>query len=755
MGLKHLWGLATWLVALALPLSAQPGAAQKSDPCAAVTTAPGVRFELAPKGHGATFQAGEIIPLVLSFTSETKDRYSADSRDYDRGGRLDIERYCVEPDAPDPLESYFKLGHIGGGLGGIQALGATPLTAEAELNEWRTLGPGHYRLWAISYRVWRPPDAREQTPYGRVAEVVRSNAIEIVVNPPDPGWLSEQLRSAVRTLAGPSSPEEARRAARTLRFLNTEDSTRQLAKLFWALDEQQPTGWDLMLGLFGSPYRQLAIDSMHAELAVPSHAIASEFLETLANLRVTADSSWDAPRFDPAHAAEAQAFSERREAQFGESMKTEIRAVVAALPRKTGRARALTLIGLLTQRWTEPAVAEAIRPALIDAWDDLPRLTQLELIEDQWALIAGPEMLPILRRMAAEPPPAAGARYAGARDAALVHLYKLDPAVGREAILRDLQDAKAQPGLKLVQFLPKADIAILLRPAMERILNGTARELDYTLLDRYGDASVLQAIEAEFESRAGKWACAQQAAMLRYFLRVAPEYGSKQVAASLSARKDTGCYRSLLQDLGEQMPKVERSAIEALDDPDLVQNAAVALGRWGSADAEKALWERLELFHKEWAGRQDQPRSTLETQQEDQRDASLQQVLAFAIAQGTSWICPPGSLARLSGLLVSRSPIGDIESWIDQWKQGSAPIDPTWYPEDSPTFQVLQYNRLTEDRLVAKLAQFPRGTQFRWQFWPLGQISPPVSMATQEEVYQRVRADAARHGIVVEKVNHP
>jgi len=127
MGLKRLWGLATWLVALTLPLSAQPAAAQKSDPCGAGSSVSDVRFDLALKGHGATFQAGEIIPLVLSFTAETKDRYSADTREYDRSGRLDIERYCVEPEAPDPLESYFKLGHIGGGLGGIQALGAAGL----------------------------------------------------------------------------------------------------------------------------------------------------------------------------------------------------------------------------------------------------------------------------------------------------------------------------------------------------------------------------------------------------------------------------------------------------------------------------------------------------------------------------------------------------------------------------------------------------------------------------------------------------
>lgn len=748
MGLKRLSKLAAGAVALALPLLAQTAAAEKSHPCAAVSSASGLRFDLALKGHGAVFEQGEIIPLVLAFTSETKDRYWADARNYDRGGRLDIERYCVEPAAPDPLESYIQMGHMVGGIGGVQALGATPFTAEAELNEWRSLGPGHYRVWAISYRVWRPPDAREQTPYGRLSEVVRSNDIEFVVNPADAGWQSERLAGAVRTLAGPSSPEEALKAARTLRFLNSEDSTRQLAKLFWGLNEQQPTGWNLMLGLYGSPYRQLAADAMHAELAEPGHAITKDYLDTLVNLRVMADASWDPPPFDPAQTGAAQAFWTRREAHVAELMKTETQAAAAALPRKTASARAQTLTGLLAA----PALAQTIRPALIAAWADLPRETQMDLIEHQWALIAGPEMLPVLRRLAAEPPPSPHSRFSGAHEAALTHLVELDPAAGCAAILRELQDAQAAPGLKVVELLPKADLATAVRSAVERIGNGGVRELDYTLLDRYGDASALAAVRATFERHgAGMFGCSQQSAMLRYFLRVAPEYGAKQVAASLSVRKNTGCYRWLLQELGDQLPKVERSAIEALEDPDsdLVQDAAVALGRWGSADAEKALWERLERFHKEWDGPQDQLRSTPDFQSPGARGVALEGGLASGIAKGTNWLCPPEKLARLAGIVWTERQKQMIESMTQQWKQETAAIYSDWYPEDAPAFQVLQYDRLTEDQLLVKLAQFPRGMRFRWQVRP----STPAVTARQDAVYERVRADAERHGVVVEKAN--
>ena len=90
-----------------------------------------------------------------------------------------------------------------------------------------------------------------------------------------------------------------------------------------------------------------------------------------------------------------------------------------------------------------------------------------------------------------------------------------------------------------------------------------------------------------------------------------------------------------------------------------------------------------------------------------------------------------------------------------QWKQGPALINSGWYPEDNPTFSVLQYGSLTRDQLPVKLAQFPHGTKLVWQFWQPGQISPPVSLAKQEELYERMRAVAKQHGVELGKANHP
>jgi hypothetical protein len=725
-------------------LLALPGLAAEKDPCAAVATTQDVRFEIALKDHGAIFRAGEIVPLSLSFSSTKEGRYTAMVATYDRSGRLHEEHYCVEPESPDPLGTYYKTrGTIGGGLRGMQPLYETPFLADAELNEWRNLQAGHYHVYAISYRVSRPRDPQEDTESPNVGETLRSNSIEFDVTGADPAWQSGQLRAAVATLDGRPSQEEARHAARALRFLNTEDAAREMAKRFWGLNQQQPVGWEFMFGLYGSPYPQAAIDAMRAELAAPDHAITSEFLDALANLQVNADARWrNPPISNPANVDEMKAFWEGRHEREQEFLKAAMTTVLESLSRKTGSARALTLNGLLVAGEGNHALAQGLRPALIAAWADLPAETQEELIQYRWRAVAGPEMLPILRKIVAEPPPPARTQQAMTRDAALKHLYELDPAAGKEAIFSDLRSTNAQPGMDVVRLLPKEELAAEARQAGERIANGGERELDFELLDRYGEASALPGVKAAFEKKLGQWACAPQSALLRYFLRVSPEYGAAQVAASMAARKNTGCYRSLLHDLEDQLPKVQQVAAGALGDPDLevAQSAILALGRWGSKDAEALLWEHLKQLHL-----------PPDDKSAGSRGAALEQTLVMAIGQGTNWLAPPEKLSLLKDLVWTRTQAQQIEGWIQQWKLGAAAVDPNWFPEDRPTFSVLQYSGLTEDQLRTKLAQLPHDLDLQWRFWNSG--GPTIEK--QEAVFERVRADAASHGIVISQAKNP
>lgn len=191
----------------------------KPDPRSLSSAVTDVKFSIAIPGGRTSFREGEIIPLLLLFTSTANKRYWADNRNYDRSGRLDIETYCVEPDARDPLADYFRTGaFLGGGLSSEQQLSDKPFTATAELNEWRQPGPGHYRVYVVSYRVWRPPDPNEATPYGRVSITLRSNAIEFDVIKGDANWRAEQLQEATAAYQGATDAQQTQHAASASAF---------------------------------------------------------------------------------------------------------------------------------------------------------------------------------------------------------------------------------------------------------------------------------------------------------------------------------------------------------------------------------------------------------------------------------------------------------------------------------------------------------------------------------------------------------
>jgi hypothetical protein len=69
----------------------------------------------------------------------------------------------------------------------------------------------------VSYRVWRPPDAGEVTPYGRVSPTLRSNTIEFEIIKADADWRDKQLQGATGVYQNAADGEQ-RKAARKLRF---------------------------------------------------------------------------------------------------------------------------------------------------------------------------------------------------------------------------------------------------------------------------------------------------------------------------------------------------------------------------------------------------------------------------------------------------------------------------------------------------------------------------------------------------------
>jgi hypothetical protein len=405
--------------------------------CSLTSTVTDANLTLSIPDGRTSFREGEIIPLVLSYTSTVDKRYRAEEDpNYDRS-RIPrywhFDTYCLEPEARDPLADY-PASHLAFGTVRVtQQLSGKPFTVTAELNEWRQPGPGHNRLWVVTTRVSGEPGepiSLNSPRVGGVPVTLRSNTIEFDVIKADAASRAKQLKDVTSTYQNATAGQQTE-AAHRLRFLNTKESTDTLARLFWSLYDQ-PGGSDLMFGLFGSPYRAEAIAAMQREISSPDHPITQDFLETLTQLQI-------AVPMDPAHYCPCPAIASRdppagyvemvlklaeMEAHEPEVKKAGLTATLAALPQKVGRAHALTVLTLATDRsdLLNKETAAQLRRQLIAGWADLPEGTRWDLIENRWPLLAGPEMLPILVEIVSHPAP-----QSSSRDAALKHIFELDP----------------------------------------------------------------------------------------------------------------------------------------------------------------------------------------------------------------------------------------------------------------------------------------------------------------------------------------
>src|SRR5262249_13550457 len=110
------------------------------------------------------------------------------------------------------------------------------------------------------------------------------------------------------------------------------------------------------------------------------------------------------------------------------------------------------------------------------------------------------------------------------------------------------------------------------------------------------------------QTRLGQMPCEAQAAFLAYAFRSDPASGADLLSKALAARHATRCYTTVLGEVvarRQMTPEIEQEAVAHLDDPDVevAASAVVTLGRYGSAEAEQPLWDRLRRWHSAWASR--------------------------------------------------------------------------------------------------------------------------------------------------------
>jgi len=262
--------------------------AQKPGACPVIPNPPtDLSVTLTLRDGQTVFQEGEIIALSVQYTTKARGKYLLSNRNYDRSGRLDgMEVFCIEPDGErDPLADYFNSyqAFVGGGLSSEQELSRSS-AIEIELNEWRSLPPGSYKISIVSNRVNLGTE-KDLHSWNNDPVPLRSNPVTIRVEKAEPSWQSMQLSNAVKVLDSPITTENQKgHAIRVLRFLGSEEATRELVRRF--LMGPQELLWDSEAGLFGSPFRADAIREMKATLNNTRGQVRKAFVDTLVNLEL-------------------------------------------------------------------------------------------------------------------------------------------------------------------------------------------------------------------------------------------------------------------------------------------------------------------------------------------------------------------------------------------------------------------------------------------------------------------------------------
>jgi hypothetical protein len=698
---------------------APSAARQVQNPCAAVQPNPAdVALQLSFKYDQTTFHQGEIVKLVLGFTSTTAQKYFLSTRSYDRSGRMNTEEFCLEPATAgrDPLSEYFGSGifeFMGGGLGGIVALGATPSVAEIDFNEWKVLPPGQYRLRLRSHRVDRAA-AKDEPGSGDIHVPLWSSVVEFRVTAATPEWEAAQLRVVAEALDS-GDDERARRGARILRFLESEAATREMARRFVGRDEQ-PSLSDLRFGLIGSPHRQLAIDSLKAAIADPSRAITADLIGTLALLEVVSSPDYRMPALTESNRDAVIAQGARAREAYQRLVAQHAEEAMAALAQKTGAAQAGTVDALLAAPASAAIDRAALRRMLVASWDSLPVRTRNDLLRYRWDGIGGPDFLPILRRIVNAPPavPRQGAPPID-RGQALARLYELAPAEGRQSILREMIAPASDVDISVLTLLPDRELPEIEDPLFARLERRENIERGFRLLERYGTSRSFPEVQRAYARARGRWACELQSSALRLFIRADPAFGAAELEFALAQRAETGCYQFQLTRLNETLavPEVERIAIAALDDPspEVVRDAAQALGANGSAAAEAALWRRLEAFHEAFKDRPEDLRTGPAFDDPRMANSAIEHALVNAIANGQAWLSARDKLARLKGL-VSPWRQGEVTRYQVLRDQPEVSLQLYWSSNSqSPRYDLAGYAGSGLERLIQKLQQFPPGTR--------------------------------------------
>ena len=583
------------------------------------------------------------------------------------------------------------------------------------------LPPGHYRAAALARKLVLTSRGPMQSTYGYAdpPQYDISNAVEFEVVAATAAWIQQTIAKSVAALTGPqgvgSQAYEARRtAARQLVFLDDPGAWRASLDLL-PLEEGI-----LLRGLAASRQPSRVCALMRARISVPEQSVSSSYLSTLAQTCAKADLP---PPPVPPDGAFTPAFGRARVAYFeklrnhqSELLAKAASILVGSLPQKRAEPKAVafeTLLQHIQQLHNDrppppdPEWAPTLRSEFLRSYPGLAAAHR-HLLSFYSTTLASPEVIPLFESDLDAWKP--GDYYEGPRSA-LRSLYGIDRARAQARILAELRKARTWLDTPSLNMLPASavqpmDDALIEALAAAQRAGGWDPQLRMAAIAKYATPQALPRLKAIYESQSDR--C--QPELMAYFVRVDPAYAD-------------GVFRSHPWDMQVTPPpctvqyfqRTPPLAMHAVlekymttylmgHDVFIKTAAARSLGRYGSEDAQAALWEAFRYFHDYWKGKS----AELALNREG---VSLEVELRNAIARGRGWLAGETDLRLIESLCTSEQCLYETQQDLRAW-QKPLHLEISQQPGGIRGSVAQYYGIETVEEIEAKLAQFPRGTQF-------------------------------------------
>lgn len=692
----------------------------------------------------STFHIGERIPLLLDFTAPAGAQLALLMATYDRSGRVSYESFDVSPSSGtiDPLAAYFNSGSfIGGGLSSSPSvLSPTPTTMHLDLNEWvRFDQPGDYTVTVHSFRVLslgNPIFADREHP-------TVSNPLRLHILPATPQWQKSVLASALQALTAkpipfaPLSPQ-ATAAIADIRFLGSADAVPVLAA--GLSDDHPDRAAPFALGLIGLPpsLDELAINTLRQRVDDPDVSVSGWLLTALSALQAT---STKAP---------SEVFAARSAAH-----QEAVRLVLAALPRKVGKAKAATADFLLREDTGSLTASDqaTIAQSLASTFTELPEQNQAILLDWHWDLLRFAITPQTLEQMASLPVKNVGSREMTTcnrvelKSTALHRWYQLDPEAATQAVYAQIGSAMPSLTAARLWFLPSEPLPHFEALWAQALLHpGTEKDPEVLagLMTRFGTGVFAAQIAAKAHTSLDDEACAPQAAMVAYVVKFDSDLAAQLLHDVLHARSHTGCYRSIFSDVSRYTTSVALMdvAIDTISDadPQTAVDALRYLSVYGDKRSEQIIHKRYLSWSEEWAGKANELQAlTPLTPSPNWTESMLGEALGQSLLVNQGWIADD----QLRTEVLQRC-VGDQMCHTLQQLAGTArsPYAVNLFQSDGQeSIHVGPYQIPTLTLLQAKLSQYPPGTDF---------VLTSTDLSSDDQLFkQRVQAAFEKAGMTL------